>query len=311
MNNEETGCVWHIAGVGAIGTLIATSFCRGNQPVQLILKDESQLAEYQQSQLNLHSDSFNFSCHPPAHCVSTQSYPINYLICCTKAYHVAPLLNNLKDYLTAKSIIILIHNGVGVLDEVRSQLPHLRIISGITTLGGYLEQAYTVRAFLKGSLSLGATSGRFSMEEIRTIKTDFAKSELACEWTEDIQSLIWDKFAINCSINLLTAVFGCKNGELMQHTNLLKQLTQEITLVLNAYEVSINANSLFEKVCTVIQNTADNYSSTYQDIKNNRLTEMHYLNEQLILLAQQKDREVPVARELLSTFYRLFPNQKS
>lgn len=311
MNNEKAEEFWHIAGVGAIGTLIATNFCRGNQPVQLILKDENQLAEYQQSQLTILSDSFNFSCHPPARCVSTQPYPINYLICCTKAYHVAPLLSNLKDYLTSQSVIIIIHNGVGVLDEVRVQLPHLRIISGITTLGGYLEQAYTVRAFLKGSLSLGATMGHFSMEELRTIKATFGKSGLVCEWTEDIQALIWDKFAINCSINLLTAVYGCKNGELLtHHTKLLKQLTQEITLVLNTSGISIDANYLLEKVEAVIQNTAENYSSTYQDIKSNRLTEMHYLNEQLVHMAQQNNIKVPVAEELLNTFYRLFPNQK-
>lgn len=305
--NKNSSSIWHIAGIGAVGTIIATNFCRANLPVQLILKNEKQLAEYQQSQLTITTDTYNYTCHPQATSASSLHEPIDRLICCTKAYHVSPLLDSLQANLTEESIIILLHNGVGVLDEVRTKWPHLRIISGITTLGGYLEKPYAVQAFLKGSVSLGSTVGNFSKEDIRIVEAAFIQSGLTCVWAEDIQELIWDKFAINCSINILTAVFNCKNGELIKHTKLVQQLTKEIALVLSSYNVPMDAALLFERACKVIENTAQNYSSTFQDVKFKRLTEMDYLNGRLMLLAKQKEIEIPLTEKLLAVFYTRFP----
>lgn len=301
---------WHIAGIGAIGSIIAASFCRGQQSVRLLLKNEKQLENYRQSQLTLISDSFNYQCHPPASLSSSRLEPISYLICCTKAYDVLPFLKSLGDALTPESIIILIHNGIGVIEELKAELPQLRIISGITSIGGYLEKPYSVRAFLNSSIYLGATVGQFTVEEVETIKYVFRNASLECEWTEAIEILIWNKFAINCSINLLTTIFACKNGALMQHQELLTQLTQEIALVLQAYNQSLTAESLLQTVYTVIQNTSDNYSSMYKDIKNSRLTEIHYLNGRLVELAEEKSVIIPCVSRLLRQFYSLFPDQK-
>ncbi len=303
--------LWHIAGIGAIGSVIATSFCRGEQSVQLILKNEKQLETYQKSKLTITSDRFKYQCHPFAQLNSSLSEPIGFLICCTKAHDVLPLLKSLKLVLLPESIIILIHNGMGVIEEISAELPHLRIISGITSLGGYLEKPYKVKAFLNSPIYLGETIGHFSSEEIESIKNSFRKSALECEWTESIQSLIWNKFAINCSINILTALFSCKNGMLMQHQELLKQFTQEIAVVLQAYKIPITAEELLRKVDEVIRNTADNYSSMYKDIKNNRLSEIHYLNGRLIQLAEHKNINIPVANRLLHQFYSLFPQQNN
>jgi 2-dehydropantoate 2-reductase len=302
--------VWHIAGVGAMGTIIAASFCRGQQTVELILKSEDTVSFYNSFGLRIVADSMQFKCHPKAVAYNSIETPIQRLICCTKAYDVSNLLFSLRDYLTKESIIILIHNGMGVLGEIKMQLPELRIISGITTVGGYLTEPYSVQAFLKGSTILGETLGHFTEEEILNIKEAFNKSSLNLTWTETINELIWDKFSINCSINLLTALFSCKNGELLHHADLLKNVTQEIALILSAYDKDIVADSLFAKVCTVIENTAGNYSSMNQDIKNNRLTEIHYLNAYLLQLAEQKNIPAPLTKDLLTRFYKQFPNQK-
>lgn len=47
-----------------------------------------------------------------------------------------------------------------------------------------------------------------------------------------------------------------------------------------------------------------------QDIKNNRRTEIHYLNAHLLHLAELKGIDTPLTKELLNQFYEQFPNQK-
>lgn len=303
--------IWHIAGLGAMGTLFASSFCRAGVPVQLILKNEQRLAHYQSLQLQMSTDDSEFFAHPPACSIeSLDDKPIDYLVCCTKAYDVTKLLLSLEAHLNEQSIIILIHNGVGVIDEIKQQLPTLRIISGITTLGGYLKQAYAVRAFLSGALYLGPGIGTFSQLEIDKISETFKKIALPCQWLDNIQVMIWEKFAINCSINLLTALFSCKNGALLAHQELLERLTMEISQVLMAYGCAISSTQLLETVLQVITNTAANYSSMYQDIHHDRLTELNYLNVHLVRLAEQKNINIPLTVELLNQFYKQFPHQK-
>lgn len=302
---------WYIAGIGAIGTIIAANLCRGNEAVNLILKNEEALSLYNNCGLRVTTGPVSFTCYPPALTRSAINTPIHRLICCTKANDVTKLLLSLRERLTAESIIILIHNGMGVLDEIKVQLPELRIISGITTLGGYLEYPYSVQAFLKGNTILGETQGHYSENEIQLIKDTFRRCKLNVEWVGYIYDFIWDKFSINCSINLLTALFSCKNGELLTRNDLLKNLTQEIALILNAHAKEVTAEDLLSNVLTVIKNTAGNYSSMHQDIKKNRLSEIHYLNAYLLQLAEQKKIEVPLTKNLLTRFYQEFPNQNT
>ncbi len=293
---------YHIAGIGAIGTLLAASACRGGGDVRLILKNEKQLQHYNSVLLRLNTNSLNFSCHPPAVSLECMDEPISFLICCTKAYDVAALLSSLAPCLNPKSIIILLHNGLGVIEELHHRFPGLRFISGVTTLGGYLEQPYTVNAFLQGKTILGATVGTFSTTERNKVSTFFHASSLEYEWAKEVMPFIWDKFAINCSINLLTALYSCTNGHLLAHREQLSCLTHEIVTVLNAYNVAITPEYLFEKVCCVLEYTAANYSSMYQDVKKRRVSEINYLNKYLISLAKQKEMLTPLNSRLVACF---------
>ncbi|AHE68096.1 2-dehydropantoate 2-reductase [Legionella oakridgensis ATCC 33761 = DSM 21215] len=224
-------------------------------------------------------------------------------------YDITNLLIRLKNNLNAKSIILLIHNGLGVLNEIKKHLPQLRVISGVSTVGAYLEKAFTVRAFLNGKFYLGQGIGKFTPNETKTICAAFAAAALPYQWLDNIQPILWEKFAINCSINLLTALLGCKNGALLSHQKILKQLTSEAAQVLCAYGVNMSADDLFCKVIDVIEGTADNYSSMYKDVENNKQTEIYYLNERLMTLAHQKELVTPTHSELLNKFYRTFPKQ--
>jgi 2-dehydropantoate 2-reductase len=303
--------LWHIAGIGALGSVLATSFFQAGHTVRLLLKNKRQLITYQNTQLTMSSSNHTFSCHPEAITIQQLSQePIHYLMCCVKAHDITPLLWGLKHRLNQQSVILIIHNGIGVLDEIKKRRPDLRIISGCSTIGAYLEKPFTVTAFLEGTLSLGSSIGLFSPMEITTIDNAFKMTNLSYQWEENIQKKTWEKFAINCSINLLTALLNCKNGELLQHDLLLTNMTNEVSQVLQAYNVNLLNNQLKSKVIETIKYTANNYSSTYKDIQLNRRTEMEYLNGQLVQLAQKKQIPTPIISELLAQFYQRFPPKK-
>ncbi len=298
-----TAPTWHIAGIGAIGTLLATSFGQRANAVNIILKNNHQLAVYEQHQLSVIAEKTTYTAYPRAINLEQIDEPIHCLLCCVKAYDAAQLIMRLKPNLHKNSIIILMHNGLGVLDELKHQLPQLRIIFGVNTIGAYLEKPFSVRAFLDGAIHLGQVSGEFTTDEITMICGAFQTANLPCNWEEDIHSKIWEKFAVNCSINLLTVLHTCKNGELRHHSDELKTMTQEIAHVLNAYNMPVTPDALFNIVMHIITITANNYSSMYQDAQKKKQTELRYLNEYLVKLAQQKNIAVPFNTGILNQFY--------
>jgi len=297
---------WHIAGIGAIGTLLAASFGQRADAVHVILKNNHQLALYEQHQLNVITEKATYTAHPRAINLEQIDEPIHYLLCCVKAYDATQLIMRLKPNLHQNSIIILMHNGLGVLEELKHQLPELRIIFGISTIGAYLEKPFSVRAFLDGTIHLGGVSGEFTTDEITMICSTFQTANLPCSWEDDIHNKLWEKFAVNCSMNLLTVLHACKNGELRHHSNELKTITQEISHVLNAYDMPVTPDALFNIVMHIITITANNYSSMYQDVRKKKQTELCYLNNYLVKLAQQKIIAVPFNTEILNQFYSKF-----
>jgi len=307
MDQVNTDSGWYIAGIGAMGTLLAGRLCQANHNVTLILKNQQQCANYQDSPLTLTVNHDTHASQPKAIAIQDiGNEPIQVLVCCVKAYDVMPLLMRLKSNLNERSIVILMHNGLGVLDEIQTQLPELRIIFGVSTLGAYLEKPFAVQAFLEGKIYLGSLAGKFTLNEIHAICKNFQDAGLPYIWEELIPNRMWEKFAINCCINLLTALYGCKNGDLLLHEQALTQIATEVAQVVSLYGFPVTATELLEHVTQVINMTANNYSSMYKDVQNKKPTELHYLNEYLVKLAQQKKTDIPFNAELINQFYHQF-----
>ena len=303
MNLPDNNTVVHIAGIGALGGLMAAFLGQGNHLIRLILKNQQQLADYQSTHLSVTHRQTTMLSNPFAMDIDhIDNEPIHFLICCVKAYDVTTLLLRLKHHLTEKSIIILIHNGLGVLDEIKTQLPQLRIICGISTLGAYVEKPFTINAFLEGTLFLGRMIGSFSPHEINTISTLFKEAKIPYQWEADIQVRMWEKFAINCSINILTVLFKCKNGGLLAHDAVLKKMIHEVAEVMRAYDFNLSEDALLSKVTQTINNTAENYSSMYKDVQHHKPTELYYLNKHLVRLAEQKKITTPFNIEIVKQF---------
>lgn len=309
--NEKTPC-WHIAGIGAVGSVVASYFEQAKLPLRLIVKDKEQLKNYQNTKLTVIQDNHRLTCHPQAISIDEiGNEQIKYLICCLKAYDIASFLQRFKNHFNKDSVIILLHNGLGVLEEIKAHLPSLRIISGICTLGAHLEKPFTVRAFLDGKIYLGKALGEFSRSEIKIINNAFQDAQLPCQWEENIYTRLWEKFAFNCSINLLTAVYACKNGGLLAHSDLLKNITCEIADVLNAWGVAMSGKELLQKIMELLKRVGENYSSMYKDVHHQKPTELRYLNSYLVELAKQKGIPTPINNKLLTLFYEKYPTYRA
>ncbi|MCY1436381.1 2-dehydropantoate 2-reductase [compost metagenome] len=153
------------------------------------------------------------------------------------------------------------------------RLPHARCVLASSTEGAFREADFRVVFAGHGFTWLG--------DPLRPAAPawldDLEQAGIPHGWTPDILSRLWRKLALNCAINPLTVLHDCRNGGLAEHPAEVGVLCAELAELLDRCGQPDAAEGLHGEVLRVIQATAANYSSMYQDVANRRRTEISYL----------------------------------
>ena len=236
------------------------------------------------------------------------------LIVSVKAPQTVRAIQAVAHRLTQDSSILFLQNGMGVVDEVNMKLfPDEKYrptyIVGVVSHGLYSKGPFSVLHAGEGTIALGvlprmplvksintesmnqlSPSARYLM---RTMTRTAVFVAVGFPPTELLQQQ-YDKLAVNCIINPLTAVLDCKNGALLYnfyYQRVVRLLLAEISLVIkslpelkNVPNVNMRFDTLrLERLVFIIANmTAENYSSMVQDIRSGRLTEIDYINGYIV-----------------------------
>lgn len=214
------------------------------------------------------------------------------LIVTLKAWQVAPTLSKLTKHLPDSCPILLLQNGIGTLDEI-GILPQ-PILIGITRQAAYRENGITYHT-ANGLTQIGTVVSTDNTLSYIATQLNYA---LPTRWNEHILQAQWMKLAINCIINPLTVKYNCCNGELLSRYTAITALCNEIFAVMQAEGLTISYVELMDEVIAVIRCTANNISSTLQDIRAGRQTEMDYITGYLMQRAKLKNINIPINSDL-------------
>lgn len=274
-----------ILGLGAIGTLMAWHW--REHTLYGVTRDASTchrtLIDQQQAAHQLTIPAW-------------QHEAIGWLVITTKASATLEALQLLQKRLPQVQNILLLQNGMGqqqqVADWLSQQQCSATLWAGISTEGAYRQSVEQVVYAGSGDTHIGLWQAQLhtaSMPNGLTV-------------VDDIQQRIRAKLAINAVINPLTAVFRCRNGELVSHDEYrqaLEALASEVQQCFAALQQPLDFD-LTERSLAVAKATAKNQSSTLQDVLHQRPTELDYINGYLLRQAQQLDIELPLNRRLLA-----------
>ena len=123
-----------------------------------------------------------------------------------KAPQVSPAVKNLQSVLPRHAPILLLHNGMGTIEELKEvQQPLLRI-----TTHAAMRDGTVIKHVAQGITHIGPASRESAaLSDIADILHQ-ALPDVA--WHDNIASASWRKLAVNCVINTLTVEHDCQNG---------------------------------------------------------------------------------------------------
>lgn len=294
------GCLW----------AARLSQCSAKPDVTLILKDEASLAEFPGHIMYETQSGDTRQISVKALTANQLKQPVHHLLVTTKAFDSEQALTPLLPWLQPASTVLLLQNGIRNHLYLRT-LTVARMLSMTTTHGAWLRQRFHVVHAGCGQTFAGLTGiadvpdnqtdGRIALPE------DLTQS-LGIELVGNMSTRLWEKFAINCAINGLTVIHNCQNGDLLTRPSAFEALCalcEETQTVLN--DAGYLDSALYPLVKTVLETTRANWSSTWQDVKAGRKTEIAEFNGYLCELATQFSLPSPLNRDVYERVSKATP----
>ncbi|MBO1255989.1 2-dehydropantoate 2-reductase [Alteromonas sp. 5E99-2] len=294
----------HIVGRGAIGSLLAAKLVNLDR---LFTCEVRSLNNLPKTVLNLDKSVTRL----PA--IITHQPNIlddSIVIVPLKAYQIENALRDLAFRLPKRASVVLLHNGMLDRKAIKALLPNHSIYLATTSHAAKREGSQ-IHITGTGTTQFGLAKSPHSPDaistEIASIKSLFTRLISPVSYSDDIDQILWQKLIVNAVINPLTAIHNIKNGVLgdSAFTKVIMNIIQECIEVASTLSVQLEYTVMSELVRSVIQNTANNYSSMHQDLKNHRPSEIDYISGFIVSKGKENGVDVSENTRLLDQIKRL------
>ncbi len=309
--------LWHIIGNGAIGSLVSYHLDKRNVPYQVIDRDSTTRTDiafldcqYNRQTSNGNKETNAFKIPLSALANTTLQASICNIVLPLKAFQIKDAFSSLKPLLSDEANIILLHNGMGCSDELVKQLGVKQsLYLASTTHGAFKPAKQMLNHTGLGSTYIGYAKGKRGISnhiettnELPLPIQDFISALPPFDWDNNIQLRLWNKLAINCCINPLTALSQQKNSSVLnsEYKATLIEICKEVALCANTQGLSLDWQYLLELSLDVAEKTGENYSSMNRDVYFKRQTEIDYINGYICKVAAKHQIKTPTNQALVN-----------
>ena len=288
-----------------MGCLWAARLAQHGAMVTLLLRDECDLRRHTETggQITLEDSGVLQRIPVQALLATSVSTPIQLLLVTTKAQDVDTALASMRHAIAPHTRIVLLQNGIKAQRSASADFGVQRVYCLSTSQGAWLRAPLHVVHAGSGETWLGQL-GHLGPPD-STLLPLLPIAAMGIRTDSDIEGRLWRKLAVNCAVNALTVLHDCRNGELLTHPQArgeLLALCAEIDALYAALPETPALNDLVGQVDAVLTATAQNFSSTLQDFRRGKVSELSELNGYLCELAHSHKLDCRVNEDVLRRF---------
>jgi 2-dehydropantoate 2-reductase len=301
----------NIIGAGAVGHLWACFLKRNGCDVSIYTRTprESQ-------RVNVNSPTGDFSCDID-YLTLEQWKEAAVTLVCIKAFQLTELCQILAKYKASESPIILIMNGMGLVEIASRALPNTAILQASFVQGALLNgtlNGITLTHTGNGTTYIGDVLGLdvdLRLEgnnKIHSIITYLDHALPTVHWNNEHQQTMMLKLFINAIINPVTALKNINNGEIIvdgKLDKLAQALLQELSPLISELLPSYTYKEVQQKIINVAESTANNRSSMLRDVEKGKQTEIDFINGHIIKLAEERSIKLSEHCKIVQTIHQL------
>jgi len=285
-----------IIGTGALASLFAARLAAKDTAVTMLGTWREGLAALRQHGVMLvQRDGSQLSFPVSATDDPKECKGAKYAIVLVKSWQTERAAKQLAECLTKDGVALTLQNGLGNQEALAKELGEERVALGVTTTGATLLSSGRVRPGGEGVVSMGAHP------RVEPLVNLLREAGFNVEVLDDVDTLIWGKLVINAAINPMTALLRVPNGELLERESarlLSADLAREVEAVANAQDIKLAFDDPVGVSEMVMEKTATNNSSMFQDIQRGAPTEIDAICGAVVEVGERLGVETPVNRVL-------------
>ncbi len=300
-----------IYGGGAVGLGIATALIKSGCKVDIVARGKTvEMLEKHGIERRGIFGSFHykpdfFGVYSSIKEIEDKHY--DYILTAVKSNDSETAAKDIKENLDGKfDKIVLMQNGWGNFEIFSKQFDskkifNARVITGFTRPEPNVSEITVHADYIK----IGSISGE-NRESIKALAELIDKGGIPCITTAEIVKDLWAKMLYNCALNPVGAIFGVNYGglETSEYSReIMKNIVDEIFEVMRAKGYKTYWENSEEYLKTFYEKllppTRGHYSSTLQDIRAGKRTEIDALNGQVVNLGEEAGVNVKVNRTIV------------
>lgn len=270
-----------IAGLGAIGSIYATKLKEFGVTLK-VLTDAKRYERYKKNGLIFNGKRYDFDYILP----TADNFSADLIIIAVKAYNLDEIIKNIKNFVSKKTIIISLLNGISSEDVLRKAYPQACV----------LDSYYVGHASMKrGNEVTYDGIGKIVFCGNECIETLFKRANIEYEIPKDMFSSMWQKFIINIGVNQTTAIlkepYSCFKRADVRATS--RKLMEEGVAIAKLLGVA-GADKFIENTFKLIDDMpSECKTSMMQDIEQGKRTEVDIFAGEICKLGEKYGVKTP------------------
>ena len=276
-----------VFGAGAIGSLFGGILSKNNNVVLIGRKKHVEAINKKGLEINglteINTDVKAFEN------MENISFKSDIAIISVKSYDTENAAKAIKKVIDKNTIIVSLQNGLDNIEKIEKHVDKKQILVCITTHGSVFSKPGHIVHTGVGKTTIGTLNGKKTIA-LTTVIEEFNASGIKTNYSKDVVRDIWIKAIVNSSINPLTTIFQCNNGNLLKNPILEKsveKICEESTNIANSENLNLSYNEMIKKTKEVIRETSENKSSMLQSFLQGKKTEIDSINGMLLKIARK------------------------
>lgn len=301
---EEKDMKFAVMGAGAVGCYYGGMLARAGHEVVLIARPQH-VEAIQRNGLRLDTRSFDEHVCVSASTEASAADGAEVVLFCVKSTDTDSAAIALEPYLSERTLVVSMQNGVENAERLRELLPQ-EVAAAVVYVAAEMAGLGHIRHHGRGELVIEPST--VSEELARTLSAASVPTQIS----DNVRGALWAKLVLNCAYNALSAIAQTPYGRLVQGegvTRAMRDVVDECLAVAKADNVAIPGD-VGASVRGIAETMPNQFSSTAQDMARGKRSEIDHLNGLIVRRGEALGVPTP-ANRMLHVLVKLLEGERS
>ncbi len=289
-----------LCGMGAIGS-IYVNILKDYAPIDFrVLVDKTRLERYTKNPIIYNGKILSVNYLLP----ESNNFKADLIIIATKMSGLNDALEQIKNFVNEKTIILPLLNGVMSEEIIASHYGREQVLYSYFIGHSSVRTGNSIVHDGVNKIVFGSDNPN-DIESVLTVKAFFDKCGISYEIPEDIKHSLWAKFMLNVSSNPTTALLRKNFGQMLsseKFMTLAVKIMKEVQAVAKAEGIKSADNLVDETVAKLHTMCPEGKTSMFQDVLAGRKTENDIFAGAVVQLGQKHNIPTPYC-SILKEFF--------